>query len=409
MYPAVFQLFLSAQTIPFSEENSFSELIPGSHLEVFLMTVGPGDVIWERFSHNALVIRDDITGTEIAYNWGIFDFNESDFIPRLLKGRMRYWMASYRPTDMIESYRRANRNVWIQKINLTPSQRLDLQDHLRKIDTEANRYYQYDYYRDNCSTRIRDALDHILSGQIRVAAEVIETENTYRWHTARLLEPVLLAYSGIQFVVGNRGDKPISAWDEMFLPLLLQRYLEEIKVHTSQEEGLPLLGKAVQVVDAQRDPVPDSAPNMLIGFLLVGIILGSCFTFSGWMAGRGRSWAAWLLVLTGGGWSFVVGLLGSALMLSWLFTDHFFWGLNENALQANPMSLLLFAMLFLGIIDKNRVWARRIAITVAVFAIAGLNLQILPGLDQVNGEILALTVPAHLGLALGVLMAWPSE
>ena len=127
------------------------------------------------------------------------------------------------------------------------------------------------------------------------------------------------------------------------------------------------------------------------------------------MAGRGRSWAAWLLVLTGGGWSFVVGLLGSALMLSWLFTDHFFWGLNENALQANPMSLLLFAMLFLGIIDKNRVWARRIAITVAVFAIAGLNLQILPGLDQVNGEILSLTVPAHLGLALGVLMAWPSE
>lgn len=409
MYPAVSQLFLSAQTIPFSEENSFSELIPGSHLEVFLMTVGPGDVIWERFSHNALVIRDDITGTEIAYNWGIFDFNESDFIPRLLKGQMRYWMASYRPTDMIESYRRANRNVWIQKINLTPNQRLDLQDHLRETDTEANRYYQYDYYRDNCSTRIRDALDHILSGQIRATTEVIETENTYRWHTARILEPVLLAYSGIQFVVGNRGDKPISAWDEMFLPLLLQRYLEEIKVHTSQEEGLPLLGTAVQVVDAQRDPVPDSAPNMLIGFLLVGIILGSCFTLSGWMAGRGRSWAAWLLVLTGGGWSFVVGLLGSALMLSWLFTDHFFWGLNENALQANPMSLLLFAMLFLGIIDKNRVWARRIAITVAMFAITGLNLQILPGLDQVNGEILALTVPAHLGLALGVLMAWPSE
>ena len=54
---------------------------PGSHLEVFLMTIGPGDAIWERFSHNALVVRDDRDQTEVAYNWGIFDFNDTDFIP----------------------------------------------------------------------------------------------------------------------------------------------------------------------------------------------------------------------------------------------------------------------------------------------------------------------------------------
>ena len=67
---------------------------PGSHLEVFLMTMGPGDAIWERFSHNALVVRDNRAGTEVAYNWGIFSFSQTDFVPRLLRGRMRYWMAS---------------------------------------------------------------------------------------------------------------------------------------------------------------------------------------------------------------------------------------------------------------------------------------------------------------------------
>jgi len=58
-------------------------------LEVFLLTVGPGDAIWEKFGHNALVFQDNRDGTMMAYNWGIFDFRQHDFIMRLAKGRMR--------------------------------------------------------------------------------------------------------------------------------------------------------------------------------------------------------------------------------------------------------------------------------------------------------------------------------
>ena len=371
------------------------------------MTMGPGDIFWERFSHNALVIRDDRAGTEIAYNWGLFDFSEADFLTRLARGRMRYWMAGYRSGDMIEAYRRGNRSVWLQRVNLTPGQRLELQAHLRETDTEAKRYYRYDYYRDNCSTRIRDALDAVLGGQIRMATEGVETDNSYRWHTARLLGPVLWAYFGIQFVVGNRGDEPISAWDEMFLPLPLQRYLTELNVRTPAGEEVPLLGPSVQVVEAQREPVPTSAPDMLLGFLLAGVVLGGLFAMSGWMAGSGRRWAVWLLALAGGGWSLIVGLLGSALLLSWVFTDHFFWGMNENAFQSNPVSVALSALLLLAALGRGRVWARRAALTVAGLAVAGFALQLLPGLDQINGEILALALPAHVGLAWGVLRAWP--
>ena len=397
---------LYAQVTPPAESDSVSAPLPGSHLEVFLMTMGPGDAIWERFSHNALVIRDDRVGSEIAYNWGIFDFNQADFISRLARGRMRYWMAAYRSVDMIEAYRRVNRSVWLQRVNLTPGQRIELQAHVRETDTEANRYYRYDYYRDNCSTRVRDALDLVLGGQIRAATEGLETGTTYRWHTARLLEPVLAAYAGIQFLVGNRGDEPISAWDEMFLPLPLQRHLENVRVRTPEGE-VSLLGPAVQVVDAQREPVPSTAPNMLVGFLLTGAVFGGLFAISGWMAGRGKRWAAWLLALSGGGWSLIVGLLGSALLLSWVFTDHFFWGLNENAFQANPVSLVLSALLLLAAVGRGRVWTGRAAVTVAALAVAGLALQLMPGLDQVNGEILALAIPAHLGLVWGVLRAWP--
>ena len=398
---------LRAEVLPQAETDSASAPVLDSHLEVFLMTMGPGDAIWERFSHNALVIRDDRAGTEIAYNWGMFEFSQSDFIPRLLRGRMRYWMAGYRSADMIEAYRRVNRSVWLQRVNLTPGQRLELQAHVRKTDTEANRYYRYDYYRDNCSTRVRDALDRVLGGRIRAATEGLETGTTYRWHTVRLLGPVLAAYAGIQFVMGNRADEPISVWDEMFLPLPLQRHLEELRAPTFEGEDVPLLGPAVQVVDARRGPVPGSAPNMLVGFFLTGAVFGGLFALSGWMAGRSKRWAAWLLALAAGGWSLIVGFLGLALLLSWFFTDHFFLGLNENAFQANPVSLVLSAMLLLAATGRGRVWTGRAAVTVAALGVAGLALQLMPGLDQVNGEILALALPAHLGLAWGVLRAWP--
>lgn len=380
---------------------------PGSHLEVFLMTMGPGDAIWERFSHNALVVRDDRAGTEVAYNWGIFSFSQTDFIPRLLRGRMRYWMASSPAGATVEAYRRGNRSVWLQRVNLTPAQRLELQAFVRANDSEANRYYRYDYYRDNCSTRLRDALDRVLGGQIEEATAGLEAGTSYRWHTARVLRPVLWAYLGIQFVMGTRADRPISVWDEMFLPLELQRHLSEFRSTTPEGEEVPLLGPPVQVVDADQGPAPDGAPDMRVRLLLAGLAIGGCFVLLGSMARRKAPLAGWLFAAGGAGWSLAVGLAGTGLVLSWFLTDHYFLGLNENAFQANPASLILAALIPLSATLRGRTWSRRSALAVAGLAVAGFALQVLPGLDQMNGEIVALTLPAHVGFAWGTRRAWP--
>ena len=396
-----------------------SDAPPGSHLEVFLMTIGPGDAIWERFSHNALVVRDDRAQTEVAYNWGIFDFNDTDFIARLARGRMRYSMRGFPTSTWLAVYRQANRDVWLQTVNLMPGERLELQAVVQELDTEANRYYRYDYYRDNCSTRVRDVLDRVLEGQIRAATEDTDTGTTYRWHTARLLQSAPAAYAGIQFVVGNRGDETISAWEEMFLPLRLKEHLEGVRIVDAEGEPGPLLGEVVQIVEVVRGPLPLAAPNLLFPLLLLGTALGAFFAGLGWAAGEGKRWGRWALALAGAAWSTGVGLLGTALLLSWFFTDHIFWALNENAFQANPASLVLAVVLAGVLVRKplNRtggragVWAGirvdAVAIVVAGVAIAGFCAQVLPGFDQVNGEVLAVLLPAHVGLAWGVLRAWP--
>jgi len=381
---------------------------PGSRLEVFLMTMGPGDAIWERFSHNALIIRDEEAGTEVAYNWGIFDFSQEDFIGRLARGRMLYRMEGYPAPALISAYSRVDRDVWLEKVNLTPRQALELKTLIEETDTDANREYRYDYYRDNCSARIRDVLDEVLDGQIRAATEHVDTGTSYRWHTARLLRPVLWAYAGIQFVVGNRGDESISAWEEMFLPLRMRDHLLGVRVRTSDGEDVPLLGPTVQVVVSSRPPPPDEAPNFLFSFLGAGVLLGVLFVIAGEVAARGHRWGQWLLATMGTAWSGTVGVLGTALILSWFLTDHFFWGLNENAFQASPLSLATAAVLLPAALGRGRRVAVRLTRAVVALSIGGLVLQLLPGFDQVNGEMLAFMVPAHLGLAWGVSRAWAS-
>ena len=383
------------------------------------MTIGPGDAVWERFSHNALVIRDNRAQTELAYNWGIFDDHDADFMLRLARGQMLYSMQGYEASRWLAGYSRDNRDVWLQRVNLTPGQRLELQALLTEMNTDANRYYRYDYFRDNCSTRLRDALDRVLGGPIRAATEGTDTGTTYRWHTARLLQSVPAAYAGIQFVVGNRGDETISAWDEMFLPLRLKEHLEGVRIVDAEGEPGPLLGEAVQVLEAVRDPVPLAAPDFLFPLLLLGTALGAFFAGLGWVAGDGKRWGRWALALSGAAWSTGVGLLGTALLLSWFFTDHVFWTLNENAFQANPVSLLLALVLMVLLVrevlnpsdGRSEIWAGKrvgaVAKVVGGLAIAGLFVQVFPGFDQVNGEVLAVLLPAHVGLAWGVLRAWP--
>ena len=371
-------------------------------LEVFLLTVGPGDAIWEKFGHNALVFQDSRDDTMMAYNWGIFDFRQHDFIMRLAKGTMRYSMRGFPALGLIEGYRNQDRTVWSQKLNLTPDQKFELLALVRQMDSESNRYYQYDYYRDNCSTRIRDALDSVLGGGISIVTKEQEAGNTYRWHTSRLLQSDMLAYLGIQFVVGNSGDMPISIWEEMFLPLLLKEHLQSVSNQGISGGDISILAPPEILTESSKDLQEVGRPSFLTHMLLLGSILGVVLLLSGWGASEGFIQARWILIGLGASWSMVTGILGALLLLSWFLTDHVFWTLNENIFQANPSSLVLAIILLMSLRKKEYPLVTKMAGIVAALAILGLIVQVLPGFDQANGEIIALAFPIHLGLYLGV-------
>jgi hypothetical protein len=367
------------------------------------MTMGVGAEVWERFGHNAIVVEDRSRGSSLAYNYGMFSFRQENFLLRFLQGRMRYWMAGYPTEDEIPRYVQLRRSVWKQELNLTPAQRVALRNYLEQNALPENRFYRYDYYLDNCSTRIRDAIDHVLGGAFH-AQMAAPASGTYRFHTQRLNTHNLPLYTGLLIVLGQRADAPVTRWEEMFLPLKLREYLREVRVPDSTGALVPLVRTERTLFESDAYPVPDVPPRWGWRYLLGGLVLGGIFAWGGAREERSRL-ARWGLAVGGTVWALITGIAGAILTGLWAFTDHLVASRNENVLQASLFALALAVALPLALQGRPmaRKLARYLGVAVGGLSLLGLLLKALPAFHQVNGQVLALFVPANVGLMLGVL------
>lgn len=356
-------------------------------LSVWLMTMGPGDAVWERFGHNAIRIRDARTGDDRVYNWGMFSLDQEGFILRFLRGRMRYWMASEDAALTVEAYRQHNRSVTIQELNLTGAQKVALYTFVQRNELPENRFYDYDYFRDNCSTRVRDALDATLGGLLAARFRDHLTDMTYRDHARRLMQPDVLTYTGIDIGLGRPTDRRITAWEEMFIPMSLQTFVRDVTVKNAMGAAAPLVLDERVLVDASRPPVPVRPADWTLWYLLAGVLVAALLLVC--VATK----AARVAFVFSFVWCLVAGLLGTLLVLLWTVTDHVAAHQNANVLSLNPVWLVLAGMSA----AKSRK-ARGLALILTAVAFLGLLLLLLPNQD--TRRVLALVLPIHTAVML---------
>ena len=373
---------------------------PAGDIAVTLITFGTGEAVWERFGHNALWIHDRRAGSDIAYNWGLFDFEQPGFFRRFLTGDTRYWMAGEDAYAMISAYQAAGRPVTLQRLNLTAEQARSLNEFVQYNAREENKFYRYDYFRDNCSTRLCDAVDRALGGALRAATDTMRTALTYRGESVRLTEGQRPVQTGIDIALGRPADAPLSAWESFFIPMRLRDAVRIVSIPSAGGAMVPLVAdERLLEVPAGARPVVEARtpPDHTRRNLIAGAVLGLLAAVLGLFA-RSQRWAAWLLTLIGMGWSLVTGVLGVILLLAWLVTKHDFWDQNENLLLFSPLSLLLVVLLPAALLARRAVGrARTIGFLVAVMALVALALSMRPG-GQPNQSIVALILPMHLAL-----------
>src|SRR5260221_2928184 len=225
---------------------------PGDELGISLLTMSPGDHPFSRFGHDALLVQNRRTGSALVYNYGTFAFDSPWLIVDFLRGSFRYWL-SVAPLDAVMlQYARQSRSIVAQELRLSPRERRGVADFLAWNARPENRYYRYDYYRDNCATRVRDVIDRAVSGRLRDVARG-RARMTLRQHTLRLTADDRPLYLGLDLAMGDLIDQPITVWDEMFLPARVQEVVRLVRV-PGPDGDQPLIRSEHTILDAHRAP-----------------------------------------------------------------------------------------------------------------------------------------------------------
>ncbi|MGD8384832.1 MAG: DUF4105 domain-containing protein [Lysobacterales bacterium] len=355
--------------------------VPPGGAEAWLVTVGPGKVYWERFGHNAIWLREPSAGLDHTFNFGFFDFDQKNFFLRFLRGRMLYFAVALPAAREFEFYRHENRDVRLQKLALSPAQYRRLRDGLLNEIKPENRTYRYDYYRNNCSTRVRDALDDALGGELRAATAERPARLDYRDQTRRLTQMDYWYYLGLELALGYPVDRPVSRWDEMFIPMVLADEIATLPA-AGGRAGRPLVSSDTMLTVSTRPAAPARPAEVWYRYLALGLLVVAL----GWTSARFMPpvWPAGLC----NAWLLIAGSGGLVLAGLWLLTDHEVARMNANLLFLNP--LLLLALVPAG----RRLGAVLLAGGVAVGAV----LLLLP-VHQYNADVAALLAPVNLAVA----------
>ena len=355
-----------------------------------VMTMQPGEIFWERFGHDAIVVAAPATGDAISYNYGFFDPGERGFLGRFVHGEMQYMLAALPLHRDLAVYREEGRGVSIQWLDLDDAQATRLADTLAVAALPENARYRYDYFTQNCATKVRDAIDAALDGKLHHQIAGRSRGNTYRSEAVRLASPAPWMWLGFDIGLSRNADQQLSRWEEAFVPMRLADSLGEARL----PDGRPLVSSTEQLLPHRLPPAPVGTPRPWWPWLLAGLGIGAALLV---LARRPR-----VLAAVAGVFWLLGGLLGVLMLFLWFGTEHrFAWG-NENLLLFDPLALLLLPGAWRRMAGRAAgPMFGRVLMVVTIAAVCALLMKWVLLFSQVNEVWIALLLPVHLALWAG--------
>jgi hypothetical protein len=372
-------------------------------LSIYVVTFGPGDHPFFKFGHDALLVRDRKSGQDRVYNFGTFRFAPG-LIGDFMKGRLTYWLSVSPLAPTMASYERENRTIVLQELALAPEVKRTLVAQLDENAQPDKREYKYDYFLDNCSTRVRDAVDRATGGALHATARA-PGRLTLRDQALRMTADTVPLYLALDLVLAGSTDRPIDRWGEMYIPEELERGLRAVTVQGPNGPH-PLVVSEQTAFAAARPPPLERPPARFVALLLVGLGIALVFVALGWAAPH-RPLVRALLGLVVAVWGLGVGFVGCFLVYAWTMTDHVVAHRNENIFQCAPWAV---SLLVLGV-GVALGWRRathnalRVAVASLLFALLGWGLKAHPAFHQHNAALIALLLPPWMGMSIGLLHA----
>ena len=299
--------------------------------EISILTIGPGDNLYDRFGHSAFRIYDPENDIDWAYNYGVYDFNTPNFYTKFARGKLLYKLAVSYYEPFLNSYIKQDRWVKEQVLDLTYSEKKALFDFLQNNAKPENQYYLYDFFYDNCATKIRDVLVEALDGTVEYQNDLATEGLTFRELIQQNVHYNTWGSLGMDVAIGAVVDREANSWEYQFLPKYVFEAASTAKIKTPS--GTKSLVKETRVVYDTEER--SDAGNFLLSPLFIFGILGLLLVFVTYRDHKNQQRSRYLDM----GIFLVTGLIGIFILLLWFATDHSSTANNYNLLWAFPLSL----------------------------------------------------------------------
>ncbi|MDH5365885.1 MAG: DUF4105 domain-containing protein [Cyclobacteriaceae bacterium] len=311
----------------------FSQITLSEKAEILVLTLGPTQTeLYSAFGHSAIRVYDPKNNINRIYNYGVFDFNQPNFYLNFARGFLNYKLDTVDYPRFRYAYIYYNRFIHEQVLNFTLQEKQQFFDFLEWNMLPENQYYYYDYFFDNCATRVRDALEKAFPNQIEFNGDYIQSNLTIRELTDLYLGYQPWGDLGIDLCLGLPIDVEPTAYMHMFLPDYIESAFNNA-TFTRNGEKKSLVKKTISTYESKPDQVGEKSlfrPNVVFWLVFVVFMSISFYQF------RTKKSYNWIDAV----FFSLIGLLGTLLLILWVATDHKAAASNMNILWAIPTHLI---------------------------------------------------------------------
>ena len=329
-------------TFPFSSFSQNSRLSPNA--EVSILTIGPGKNLNDAFGHNGIRIKDTAANLDVVFNYGVYDFDAPNFYLKFAQGKLNYMIGVNRYSDFYQLYTYQNRTIHEQILNLTNEEKQSLYRYLLNNYKPENRFYLYDFFYDNCATKMRDVIEANANQVVFRVPENLE-QKSFRELIHEHVGRNSWGSFGIDLALGSVIDRNAVPDQYMFLPKYIQVFFTEAERSNGEE----------LVLDEQT--VYEARPEGKgLSFLFSPLVLLSLFCgffiYLTYLDKKRDVRRRWIDVFIFG----FTGFAGLIILLLWFATDHTATANNYNLLWAFPLNLIF---LYQILKESPNPWFRR--------------------------------------------------
>ena len=338
--------------------------------QISVLTASPGEDIYSLFGHTAIRVYDplNLPESDWVFNYGTFSFNDG-FYFKFVKGRLDYKLTVEPYHHFFRIYHQSERGIKSQTLNLNSKQVKAVAKYLEWNAKSENATYSYEFFRNNCASRIITVLEEALGESLETNCQ--SDGRTYRDGLKPYIACTPWTEFGMDFILGPEADKVMEGCAAAYIPDELYLALERMEI-----DSMPLVKYSEELIisptswmNAESFVIAKfKSPDLLFFLLLILVALLR------YLVGESNL-VTKIVVKT---IQIVAALLGVLLLVMWLFTDHIdTWG-NWNLIWTTPMlatlinrkGLILSYMAFAGyLIVGPFIWPQLVTLSLWLVAI----------------------------------------